>query len=330
MPLKIVRNNIIRVKADAIVNTANPYPVIGSGVDKAIYAAAGREELLAARRAIGEIPPGQAAITPAFNLKAQYIIHAVTPRWRGGQNMEVMLLRSAYERIMELAAQHHCQSIAMPLLATGNNRFPRGISLSLAREVAEKYLQLLEDFTIYLVVYDRAAFNLAAEQYPDIESYLDKNYFPEELERCSVDLKPCFYEELRYDHVVACKAPLGSQWPEFMQQPSQESFSEKLLRIIDKKGLKDTEVYKKANIDRKLFSKIRKKSYRPGKKTAFALLLALKLNVDEATDLLSYAGIAFAPNELMDMIVKGCLENEIYNVLRVNEILFAYNVETLN
>ena len=115
-----------------------------------------------------------------------------------------------------------------------------------------------------------------------------------------------------------------------MQQPSQESFSEKLLRIIDKKGLKDTEVYKKANIDRKLFSKIRKKSYRPGKKTAFALLLALQLNVDEATDLLSYAGIAFAPNELMDMIVKGCLENEIYNVLRVNEILFAYNVETLN
>lgn len=369
MPLKIVRNNITRMRADAIVNTANPYPIIGSGVDQSIYTAAGAGELLDARRAIGEIPPGQAAITPAFGLKAKYIIHAVTPKWRGGQNLETLLLRSTYEQIMELAVTHNCQSVALPLLATGHNRFPRGLSLRLAREVSEKYLSLLDDFTIYLVVYDRAAFALAAEQYPDIEAYLDKNYFPDEPEIDAIGERSV--ETICYEHVIASedelesreclniecpsearessprarkkdlgdtskmlfnysKVALGSQWPEFIHPHVEESFSERLLRIIDKKGFKDTEVYKKANIDRKLFSKIRKKSYHPGKKTALALLLALQLNVDEATDLLSYAGMAFAPNDFTDMIVKGCLENGIFDVLRVNEILFAYNLETLN
>lgn len=370
MPLKIVRNNITRMRVDAIVNTANPYPVIGSGVDQQIYAAAGVEELLVARKAIGQIPVGQAAITPAFGLKAQYIIHAVSPRWRGGHMGEVELLGSTYEEIMRLAVAHNCHSVALPLLATGNNRFPRGISLGLAREVAEKYLSQLEDFTIYLVVYDRATFALASEQYPDIEDYLDKHYLPddEDMQIHMDALESRFDEDLCYDHVQSSeeelesrefcinalpsveeepratktadgashrlfgyiKAPMVGQWPEFMQQPTQESFSEKLLRIIDKKGYKDTDVYKKANLDRKLFSKIRKKNYHPGKKTAFALLLALQLNVDEATDLLSYAGIAFAPNDLTDMIVKACLENGIFDVLRVNEILFAYNLETLN
>ena len=153
MPLKIVRNNIIDMHADAIVNTANQHPVVGSGVDARIYHAAGLEELLEARRKIGNIPPGQAAITPAYKLNAKYIIHAVSPRWRGGHNCEEMLLKSTYESIMDLAVQHECRSVAMPLLATGNNHFPRGMSLDLAVKVATKYIDALdqldkEEFTV--------------------------------------------------------------------------------------------------------------------------------------------------------------------------------------
>ena len=146
MPLKIVKNNIIDMHADAIVNTANPHPVVGSGVDAKIYHAAGLEELLEARRKIGNIPPGQAAITPAYKLNAKYIIHAVSPCWRGGHNCEAKLLESTYESIMELAVQHKCRSVAMPLLATGNNHFPRGMSLDLAVKVATKYIDALDQY----------------------------------------------------------------------------------------------------------------------------------------------------------------------------------------
>ena len=165
MPLQIVRNNIVNMQADAIVNTANPYPVIGSGVDSCIYKAAGADKLLAARKQIGPIAPGQAAITPAYGLKAKYIIHAVTPRWSGGQRQEEILLRSTYERIMELAVEHNCQSVALPLLGTGNNRYPKGLSLEIARAVVEKYLALHEDLLVLLVVYDKEAFKLAAASY---------------------------------------------------------------------------------------------------------------------------------------------------------------------
>ena len=180
--------------ADAIVNTANAYPVIGSGVDETIYEAAGKEALIADRMAVGEIPPGQAAITPAHNLNAKYIIHAVSPKWRGGRNFEKMLLKSSYEHIMRLAVENNCSSVAMPLLATGNNRFPRGMSLDLAVEVATKYIDKLDDFTVYIVVYDDASFGWYTEQ--DFIDWLNMegkipfnraqvNYFGKMLERVS-------------------------------------------------------------------------------------------------------------------------------------------------
>ncbi|MGM9568675.1 MAG: macro domain-containing protein [Phascolarctobacterium sp.] len=363
MPLRIVRNNIVQVEADAIVNTANPYPVIGSGVDSCIYEAAGARELLTARRQIGEIPPGQAALTPAFGLRAKYIIHAVTPRWTGGHRQERMLLRSTYEQILELAVAHQCQSVAMPLLGTGNNRFPKGLSLALAREVSEKYLQQQEDLTVLLVVYDKESFKLAAESYDFIESYLEEN-FPtdppsyrsymrlenrmedvagEEMlsEYCeALPRSAKLDDEIDADkvpplasyHVASTKlfSKQSNTWPEFELPPKLESFSDRLFQLIDKKGLEEVVVYKKANMDRKHFSKLRKRDYTPKKPTVLALALALRLNVDETMDLLSYAGLALAPNDKQDMIVKLCIENSIFDVLRVNEILFTYDVPTLN
>lgn len=350
MPLQIVRNNIVNMQADAIVNTANPYPVIGSGVDSCIYKAAGADKLLAARKQIGPIAPGQAAITPAYGLKAKYIIHAVTPRWSGGQRQEEILLRSTYERIMELAVEHNCQSVALPLLGTGNNRYPKGLSLEIARAVVEKYLALHEDLLVLLVVYDKEAFKLAAASYDFIENYLEEN-FPEEPPaslsylRLENRYEQLDREEILYDlcedaveslpkksHPVAaaklCK-PAGT-WPEFELPPKLDSFSDRLFQLIDKKGLEEVTVYKKANMDRKHFSKLRKRDYTPKKPTVLALALAMGLNVDETTDLLSYAGLALAPNDKQDMIVKLCMENGVYDVLRVNELLFMHDVPTLN
>ncbi|MGM9529163.1 MAG: macro domain-containing protein [Phascolarctobacterium sp.] len=353
MPLKIVRNNIVKIEADAIVNTANPYPVIGSGVDSCIYKAAGADKLLAARKQIGPIAPGQAAITPAYGLKAKYIIHAVTPRWSGGQRQEEILLRSTYERIMELAVEHNCQSVALPLLGTGNNRYPKGLSLEIARAVIEKHLALNEDLLVLLVVYDKEAFKLAAASYDFIENYLEEN-FPEEppaprfylrrehrMERLELEDadRACYeaYEDTEFLPNITSALPAASKvftksstWPEFELPPKLDSFSDRLFQLIDKKGLEEVTVYKKANMDRKHFSKLRKRDYTPKKPTVLALALAMGLNVDETTDLLSYAGLALAPNDKQDMIVKLCMENGVYDVLRVNELLFMHDVPTLN
>lgn len=363
MPLRIVRNNIVAMEADAIVNCANPYPVVGSGVDSCIYQAAGATELLAARKQIGEIPPGQAAVTPGFGLRAKYIIHAVTPRWSGGHRQEKMLLRSTYEHILELAVAHQCQSVALPLLGTGNNRFPKGLSLALAREVIEKYLLQQEDLTVFLVVYDKESFKLVAESYDFIESYLEEN-FPsapmrfERYLRSENRMEDMDQEEMLCEYcealpkadkldeeIVASKLPplashpvastkvfskCSSTWPEFELPPRLDTFSDRLFQLIDKKGLEEVAVYKKANMDRKHFSKLRKRDYTPKKPTVLALALALHLNVDETMDLLSYAGLALAPNDKQDMIVKLCIENGVFDVLRVNELLFMHDVETLN
>lgn len=349
MPLKIVRNNIINVKADAIVNTANPYPVVGSGVDTAIYEAAGREELLAARKAIGEIPPGQAAVTSAFKLNAKYIIHAVSPIWRGGHSQERMLLKSTYENIMRLALEHGCKSVAMPLLATGNNHFPKGMSLELAQQVAEKYIYQEDDFTVYIVVYDRASFSVASEKFHDIESYIDEHYvgrrhfscfskdfgdFAEDEDR-SVHREQIFanicYDalELQPEPPIAAKK-VYSKWPEFNDADKLETFSDKLFALIVKKGYDDADVYKNSNIDRRLFRKLRGKSYKPSKKTVLALTMGLKLNVDEATDLMKYAGFAFAPGSITDLAVLYCLETGKYNVVELNIFLVDHGEAPLN
>ena len=304
MPLKIVRSSIVDIQADVIVNTANPYPVIGSGVDKTIYEAAGIKELLEARQKIGDIPPGQAAITPAYKLDAKYIVHAVSPRWHGGNNYEKMLLKSAYEKIMQLTIENNCDSVAMPLLATGNNGFPRGMSLDIAVEVATKYINALDEFTVYLVVYDDASFSVAKDRFKDIEEYIakqqDKNSKINVYEqlRFSAEIKVNEWHKRVKDYFSLhdeeeetdeCRpeeskpstssrpimmAKIEPVWDEFVKEENKESFSDRLFALINKKGLSDTEVYKKANLDRRLFSKLRKREYTPHKKTIFALILA--------------------------------------------------------
>ena len=114
MPLKIIRNDITKVAADAIVNTANPRPRIGAGTDHAIHEAAG-PELFEARKAIGDIAPGESVETPAFGLPAKYVLHTVSPAWIDGRHREEEELREAYDAALNLAHELKCRSVAFPL-----------------------------------------------------------------------------------------------------------------------------------------------------------------------------------------------------------------------
>ena len=158
MLFQIVRNDITKIKADAIVNTANPKPCVGSGTDSAIYAAAGKEVLLAERKKIGDIEPGTACSTDAFKLDAKYIIHTVGPAWVDGKHGERDILRSCYANSISLAADLNCNSIAFPLIATGVYGFPKDEALNIALAEIGKFL-LIHEMKVILVVFDRTSFS---------------------------------------------------------------------------------------------------------------------------------------------------------------------------
>ena len=179
MPFEIVRNDIVKMQVDAIVNTANPFPEIGSGVDTAIHTVAGTK-LLQARKKVGNIARGDAAITPAFDLTAKYVIHTVGPIWEGGKAGEVECLRSCYQRSLELALENGCTSIAFPLLATGNYGFPKDQALQIAVSTISNFL-LQHEMMVYLVVFTDKAFTLSEKLFSAVQSYIDEHYVAEKI-----------------------------------------------------------------------------------------------------------------------------------------------------
>lgn len=364
MPLSIIRNDITRVRADAIVNTANPRVAVGRGTDYAIYKAAGIDKLLEARNMIGDIAPGSAAVTPAFGLDAKYIIHTVGPAWLGGSHGERETVAACYRNCLSEAARLECGSIAFPLISTGTYGFPKDEALDIAiREITE-FLDLHE-IDVELVVYDRESFVLSSELFEDIRAYIDDadyesseaSYMQEMQEDASCDL----YEERAYmqslmeaggpapesslnrtmrapappaDKHAGSKGATGKLYSKkeidnaiaSLIKNKDESFQQKLFGLIDAKGLTDPEVYKKANIDRKLFSKIRSNAdYKPTKKTAVAFAVALGLNLDETTDLLRSAGLSLSPSSSFDIIIRYCIEHRITNIHEINCILFEFD-----
>lgn len=330
MPFQIIRNNIIKVKADAIVNTANPGVAIGGGVDSAIYEAAGSDRLFAERVKIGELERGQAAVTPAFALNAKYIIHTVGPVWLNGESGEFDQLRLCYTNSLKLAKEYHCGSIAFPLISTGIYGFPKDKALQIAISVISDFL-LQNDMSIYLVVFDKEAFELSGKLFDGIEEFIDANYVEMNLkeEYSSPFYEPRevsqgkFIEEELERITKPCSAPRSLD--DVMKQIG-ESFQERLLRLIDERQLSDVEVYKKANLDRKLFSKIRcNTDYKPKKKTAVALAIALELSLDETRDLLGRAELALSPSNKFDLIIEYFIENEVYDVYTINMALFKHD-----
>ena len=337
MPFQIIRNDITNIKVDAIVNSANPEPVYARGTESAVYQKAGAKSLLAERRKIGRLDVGEAAATRAFRLDARFIIHTVSPVWQGGNKGEAEDVRRCYRNSLCLARKHGCKSIAFPLLSTGTCGFPKGEALKIALSEISDFLWK-EEMLVYLAVFDGASFALSGKLFEDIDSYIDENYVADRLaEEYPVMDSP---GKIAPQAAVAAfaipdKALLGKEKKrgkkaaerslEDVMAQLGETFQERLFGLIDEKGLTDVEVYKKANLDRKLFSKIRcHADYRPKKTTAIALAVALELNLDETKDLLSRAEMALSPSSKFDLIITYFIQQEVYDIYAINLALFQH------
>ncbi len=339
MPFEIVRNDITNMHVDALVNTANPRPVIGAGTDSRIHEVAG-PKLLKARQRIGAIDAGQVAITPAYKLNAKYVIHTVGPVWIDGKHNEEELLRSCYEKSLQLALQYDSESIAFPLISTGTYGFPRDKALQIAISVFSQFL-LNHEMQIYLVVFDRTAFQLSEKLFQRVASFIDENYVEvqemaaygvgsENLrrrirQRRETELRECSaaLDELRPCAPTAASKAMSL---EDMLKQTDAGFVETLLNLIDKTGKKDSEIYNRANVSRQHFSKIRNNpDYRPTKPTALAFAIALELDLEQTKDLIGRAGYALTNSSKFDVIVRFFIESANYNLMEINTTLFEFD-----
>ena len=336
MPFTIVRQDITKMQVDAIVNAANTDLQMGGGVCGAIFKAAGAAQLQAACDKLAPIKTGEAVITSGFDLPAKFVIHAAGPVYRY-QNAEQSekLLRSAYMESLRLAIENNCESIAFPLISSGIYGYPKDEALQVATAAIQDFL-INNDIDITLVVFDKSAFTVSRELLGAVESYIDEHYVDThqikrrkllDVERQAIseaDERANIFNEPLLEEILA---PIGAPAPlDDLVGNLDEPFSQMLLRLIDAKGMTDVEVYKRANLDRKLFSKIRSnKGYMPSKRTAIALAVALKLSLDETDDLLERAGYALSHAVKFDVIVEYFITNGKYDVFEINEVLFEYD-----
>ena len=331
MPFEILRNDITKMSVDVIVNSANPQPVIGAGTDGMIHAVAG-PRLLKARQKIGAIDVGCAAVTDAYGLQSKYVIHTVGPIWQGGDQGEAALLRQCYDRSLELAAKKQCRSIAFPLISSGAYGFPKDKALQIAISAFSAFLTE-QEMQVYLVVFDRGAFQLSEQLFRGVASYIDENYvdtchqaFPEALSRRQLFPQAPPPSACR---PMACEEAKPLSLDEMLRQ-EDTGFSETLLKLIDRQGKKDSDIYKKANLSKQHFSKIRNNAlYKPTKPTAIALALALELDLEETRDLIGRAGYALTNSSKFDLIIRYCIEHKLYNVMEINCILFEHDQNLL-
>ncbi|SOE75586.1 O-acetyl-ADP-ribose deacetylase (regulator of RNase III), contains Macro domain [Fibrobacter sp. UWT3] len=349
MPLEIVRNDITKVKADAIVNSANRQPVCGGGTEYQIYEAAGHEDLLKAREQVGPLDVAEVAVTPAFALDAKYIIHTVGPKWMGGKSGEMLALAGCYRNALEMAKELGCESIAFPLISSGVFRFPKDYAVRIATQAIGEFLQTNE-MLVTLVVFDRKAFEVSEDLYSDIQAFIDDNYVQDKYGdvrryarrrwqgRNTPDYEEWPAEEcdklvLQSPRNLECVENLAEKCSisldDILAKPG-ETFCDKLFNLIHEKNLDDVDVYKKANLDRKHFSKIRSNvKYKPTKKTALALAIALHLNMDETKDLLARAELALSPSNRGDLVVSYFIERGMYDIWEINNMLFKFGLPTL-
>lgn len=349
MPLFIVRNDIINMDCDIIVNAANSTLLGGGGVDGAIHKAAGKE-LKEYCKKLGGCRTGEAKITPAFALKQKYIIHTVGPVWKGGFFKEEEKLRSCYKNSLNLAKEYEAESVAFPLISSGAYAFPKKKAINIAKEEITEFLKD-NDMTVYIVIFDNKSFEISKNLFKNVKEYIDKKYvdlhfnpyaararqnIPAPPESCSKSA-----DSLPDDYCESAQLPIDNYFEttELSVSKTQatsdltcilndidESFSQMLIRKIDEKGITDAECYKKANIDRKLFSKIRNNiNYKPKKTTAIAFAIALEMDIDETKNFLMKAGYALSHSDKFDIIIEYFITHNNYNIFDINETLFTFD-----
>lgn len=341
MPFSIIQGDITKLDVDAIVNAANNSLLGGGGVDGAIHAAAG-PELLKECRALNGCATGEAKITKGYRLKARHVIHTVGPIWEGGGHGEEGLLRSAYRRSLEVARDHQLRSVAFPLISSGVYGYPKDQALQVALDEIRTFLET-EEMAVTLVIYRRSTFELPQDLQKELERYLDEALVDEEA-LFSEPLKPPSrdIQAERRQHKTKEPAEHRMYMPQMLVRQMEQSdleelldqvedpFSVKLLHFIDEKDLSDVEVYKKANLDRKLFSKIRSnRLYKPSKATALALAIALQLNLEETDELLLSAGYALSSSSRFDVIISWFILKGQYDIYQINTALFRFDEPTL-
>lgn len=341
MPFQIIRDDITRLETDAIVNAANSRLLAGGGVCGAIFSAAGAGELQKECDKIGFCGIGEAVITKGFRLKAKYVIHTVGPIYGQDPENEENQLYSCYKNSLELAGKKKLESIAFPVISSGIYGYPKAEAIKIAIRAIKDFLDENE-MTVYLVLYDKNAFQISEKLFSDVKSYIDERMVkPETLKRPDLYFDavaaPFSVQPNRIYDSEDFGEPVKNSSEKIVPKKSLEdlinmkveTFSEMLLRLIDEKGMTDVEVYKRANIDRKLFSKMRKKDYTPKKITVVALVIALRLNMNEARKLLERAGYAFTESSKFDLIIEYFIENEKYDIFEINETLFAFEQQLL-
>ena len=384
MPFKIIKNDITKVKADAIVNTVNPNVIIGDGVEYAIYNAAGKDELLKAREKLGYMPPGEVGITPACKLDAKYIIHVSSPVWAGGWygecppesvfTKETILLGDCYMKALYLAAKNGCKSIAFPLLATGTYKFPKEIGMAVAVRAFTEFLKHY-DMEIFLVVFGRDSFNISGSLFRKVKRFVDYeeicacaelaprhdldwidgstiddlDSFDDEEETESYqdisedekltesywdisedDNDELYYESQLRSHNHTESHKYSKSLEESLKKIHKYSFAGYLQQLINKKGMKNSEVYATANITKQYFSKLINGKVNPSKEKVIALAIGLHLNMDETKDILKIAGYAFSPYSQTDIVVKYFINNKDYNVIKLDILLYDFGLDPIS
>ena len=332
MPFQIIRNDITKVKADAIVNTANPEPIIGSGTDSAIYKAAGENELLAERKKIGVIKRGDIAVSPAFGLKAKYIIHAVGPIWEGGDKGEFDILRSCYSKSLNKALELGCSSIAFPLLATGVYGFPKVDALQIAMNEISSFLMREDtDMTVKMVVFDITAFRLSENLFFQVESFIDdEDVIKAHQKEYGLSNTRFATQRERFRRERKTSGPFNEATfdkSQYMYDGKEKlSFRQHLLKLIIEKDIDNTVVYRSSNVSKGAFSKIMcGDTKNPMKKTVLGLCIGLKLTRKEADELLASADMAFNPYNKRDKLVLQCIERGQYDIYTINSMLELCN-----
>lgn len=367
MAFKIIRNDITKMNTEAVVNTANSCTIVGPGCDYAIYQAAGYDELLEYRKKnIGMVPEGEAFLTPGFGLSAKYIIHAVSPMYADGNSSEEEKLRSCYRSCFQLAKENQIKSIAFPLISTGSFGYPKEEGMRIAVDEVNAFL-LENNMEIYLVVFDEKATGLGKRLYPDLEAYIDLKYVEEQEEYAATTPRDTAQPRVARDFTANCmpmampveeksrksflkgtilkksaksaertyeaceevfdfEEEHESRLQERMKHLS-DTFSQYLMYLIQSKQMENAEVWKRAIVDKKVFSKIKNNpNYHPQKRTALCLCIGAKLNLDEAKDLLARAGYALSPCDKMDIIFSYFIENEIYDMIELDIQLEEHGV----
>ena len=336
MPLEIIRNDITKMAVDAIVNAAKESLLGGGGVDGCIHRAAG-PELLEECRTLGGCKTGQAKITKAYRLPCKYVIHTVGPVWQDGKQGEREKLVSCYRTSLALAKEHGCETVAFPLISSGVYGYPKDQALRVAVDTIGQFL-LENDMTVYLVIFDRAAYQISGKLFADIAEYIDDHYVDEHsdfrqerlrrMNRLEVEESAICEESAAPCAPMAVGAVSGSL--DDLLKDLDAGFTETLLKLIDRTGKKDSEIYKKANVDRKLFSKIRNNpAYKPSKATAIAFAIALELDLAETRDLIARAGFALSHSSKFDVIIEYFIQQKNYDIFAINEALFAFDQSLL-